>query len=163
MPGLGICQIPEGRGVFNNLTVVENLYLGAYLRKDKAGIEEDAEWAYSVFPRLRERQKQRAGTLSGGELQMLAMARAMMSRPKLLLMDEPSMGLSPILVDEIFRTIIKLNRERGVTILLVEQNAQMALSVADRGYVLETGKIVASGSGVELLNDEAVKRAYLGG
>lgn len=110
---LGICQIPEGRGVFNNLTVVENLYLGAYLRKDKAGIEADAEWAYSVFPRLRERQKQRAGTLSGGELQMLAMARAMMSRPKLLLMDEPSMGLSPILVDEIFRTIIKLNRERG--------------------------------------------------
>lgn len=159
---LGICQIPEGRGVFNNLTVVENLYLGAYLRKDKAGIEADAEWAYSVFPRLRERQKQRAGTLSGGELQMLAMARAMMSRPKLLLMDEPSMGLSPILVDEIFRTIIKLNRERGVTILLVEQNAQMALYVSNRAYVMETGEITTAGSAQDLLHNDDIKKAYLG-
>lgn len=142
--------------------MVENLYLGAYLRKDKAGIEADAEWAYSVFPRLRERQKQRAGTLSGGELQMLAMARAMMSRPKLLLMDEPSMGLSPILVDEIFRTIIKLNRERGVTILLVEQNAQMALYVSNRAYVMETGEITTSGSARELLHNEEIKKAYLG-
>lgn len=142
--------------------MVENLYLGAYLRKDKAGIEADAEWAYSVFPRLRERQKQRAGTLSGGELQMLAMARAMMSRPKLLLMDEPSMGLSPILVDEIFRTIIKLNRERGVTILLVEQNAQMALYVSNRAYVMETGEITTSGSARELLHNDDIKKAYLG-
>ena len=142
--------------------MVENLYLGAYLRKDKAGIEADAEWAYSVFPRLRERQKQRAGTLSGGELQMLAMARAMMSRPKLLLMDEPSMGLSPILVDEIFRTIIKLNRERGVTILLVEQNAQMALYVSNRAYVMETGEITTSGSARELLHNDEIKKAYLG-
>lgn len=142
--------------------MVENLYLGAYLRKDKAGIEADAEWAYSVFPRLRERQKQRAGTLSGGELQMLAMARAMMSRPKLLLMDEPSMGLSPILVDEIFRTIIKLNRERGVTILLVEQNAQMALYVSNRAYVMETGEITTSGSAQDLLHNDEIKKAYLG-
>ena len=142
--------------------MVENLYLGAYLRKDKAGIEADAEWAYSVFPRLRERQKQRAGTLSGGELQMLAMARAMMSRPKLLLMDEPSMGLSPILVDEIFRTIIKLNRERGVTILLVEQNAQMALYVSNRAYVMETGEITISGPARELLHNDDIKKAYLG-
>ena len=142
--------------------MVENLYLGAYLRKDKAGIEEDAEWAYSVFPRLRERQKQRAGTLSGGELQMLAMARAMMSRPKLLLMDEPSMGLSPILVDEIFRTIIKLNRERGVTILLVEQNAQMALYVSNRAYVMETGEITISGPAQDLLHNDDIKKAYLG-
>ena len=142
--------------------MVENLYLGAYLRKDKAGIEADAEWAYSVFPRLRERQKQRAGTLSGGELQMLAMARAMMSRPKLLLMDEPSMGLSPILVDEIFRTIIKLNRERGVTILLVEQNAQMALYVSNRAYVMETGEITISGPAQDLLHNDDIKKAYLG-
>lgn len=141
---------------------MENLYLGAYLRKDKAGIEADAKWAYSVFPRLRERQKQRAGTLSGGELQMLAMARAMMSRPKLLLMDEPSMGLSPILVDEIFRTIIKLNRERGVTILLVEQNAQMALYVSNRAYVMETGEITTSGPAQDLLHNDDIKKAYLG-
>ncbi len=160
--GLGLCQVPEGRGVFPNLTVLENLYLGAFLRKDKAMIEEDAEWAYAVFPRIYERKKQLAGTLSGGELQMLAMARAMMSRPKLLLLDEPSMGLSPILVDDVFRTVIELNRQRGVTILLVEQNALMALHISHRAYVMETGEIALQGESKTLLAKDEIKKAYLG-
>ncbi|MGI6005658.1 MAG: ABC transporter ATP-binding protein [Christensenellales bacterium] len=159
---LGLSQVPEGRGVFPNLSVVENLYLGAYLRNDRAEIEKDADWAYGIFPRLYERKQQQAGTLSGGELQMLAIARALMTRPKLLLMDEPSMGLSPILVEEIFRTIHKLNVEHGVTILLVEQNAQMALHVSHRAYVIETGQIVFSGRSRELRRDSAIKKAYLG-
>ena len=158
----GIAMSPEGRRVFADLTVLENLKLGAYLRKDKAEIEKDLKWVYELFPRLEERNWQSAGTLSGGEQQMLAMGRALMSRPKLLMLDEPSMGLAPILVEQIFDIIQELN-QHGTTILLVEQNAQMALSVAHRGYVLETGKIVTTGSGEELLEDEAVKKAYLGG
>ena len=158
----GIAMSPEGRRVFADLTVLENLKLGAYLRKDKAEIEKDLKWVYELFPRLEERNWQSAGTLSGGEQQMLAMGRALMSRPKLLMLDEPSMGLAPILVEQIFK-IIQTLHEAGTTILLVEQNAQMALSVAHRGYVLETGKIVTTGSGEELLEDEAVKKAYLGG
>ena len=161
--GMGIAHVPEGRRVFATLTVLQNLKMGAYTRKDKEEIEATLKMIYQRFPRLEERKNQLAGTLSGGELQMLAMARAMMSRPKLLLMDEPSMGLSPILVDEIFRTIIKLNRERGVTILLVEQNAQMALSIADRAYVLGTGCITMSGNAAEVLADDGVRKAYLGG
>ena len=158
----GIAMSPEGRRVFADLTVLENLKLGAYLRKDKAEIEKDLKWVYELFPRLEERNWQSAGTLSGGEQQMLAMGRALMSKPRLLMLDEPSMGLAPILVEQIFDIIQELN-QHGTTILLVEQNAQMALSVAHRGYVLETGKIVTTGSGEELLEDEAVKKAYLGG
>lgn len=160
--GLGVVQVPEGRGVFPNLTVMENLSLGAYLRKDKKEIEEDEEWVFTVFPRIHERKKQLAGTLSGGELQMLAIARAMMARPRLLLLDEPSMGLSPILVEEVFRTILELNRDKGVTILLVEQNALMALQISDRAYVMETGEIVASGVSRDLLEQDEIRRAYLG-
>ena len=158
----GIALSPEGRRVFPDMTVLENLKIGAYLRKDKAEIEKDIQWVYSLFPRLEERSWQLAGTLSGGEQQMLAVGRALMSRPKLMMLDEPSMGLAPILVEQIF-DIIKSLHKAGTTILLIEQNAQMALSVADRGYVLETGKIVATGTGAELLNNEAVKKAYLGG
>ena len=158
----GIAQSPEGRRVFANLTVLENLKIGAYLRKDKDGIEKDLKWVYSLFPRLEERSWQLAGTLSGGEQQMLAMGRALMSNPKLLMLDEPSMGLAPILVEQIF-DIIKNLHKAGTTILLVEQNAQAALSVADRGYVLETGKIVTTGTGAELLASPAIKKAYLGG
>ena len=158
----GIVQVPEGRQLFTEMTVLENLELGAFNKETKAHFAENLEKCYNWFPKLRERAKQAAGTLSGGEQQMLAMGRALMANPKLLMLDEPSMGLAPILVDQIFEIIQSLHKA-GTTILLVEQNAQMALSVADRGYVLETGKIVASGSGVELLNDEAVKRAYLGG
>ena len=158
----GIAMSPEGRRVFADLTVLENLKLGAYLRKDKAEIEKDLKWVYELFPRLEERNWQSAGTLSGGEQQMLAMGRALMSRPKLLMLDEPSMGLAPILVEQIFDIIQDLNR-KGSTILLVEQNAQMALSVAHRGYVMETGKIVATGSGAELIESPEIKRAYLGG
>lgn len=160
--GLGVVQVPEGRGVFPNLTVMENLSLGAYLRKDKIEIEEDEDWVFTVFPRILERKKQLAGTLSGGELQMLAIARAMMARPRLLLLDEPSMGLSPILVEEVFRTILELNRDKGVTILLVEQNALMALQISDRAYVMETGEIVASGVSRDLLEQDEIRRAYLG-
>ncbi len=157
-----LIQVPEGRRVFANLSVLENLQLGAYLRKDKAGINKDIEHVFSLFPRLKERIKQAAGTLSGGEQQMLAMGRALMSRPKLLLLDEPSMGLAPILVDEIFEIIKRINAD-GTTILLVEQNAFKALSIADRAYVLETGEIIKSGNAAELLNDDSVKNAYLGG
>ena len=156
----GITLVPEGRRVFPDMTVIENIKIGAYLRSDS--LEDDINWVYDLFPRLKERSWQLAGTLSGGEQQMLAMGRALMSRPKLLMLDEPSMGLAPILVEQIFDIIQELN-QHGTTILLVEQNAQMALSVAHRGYVLETGKIVTTGSGEELLEDEAVKKAYLGG
>ncbi len=157
-----LIQVPEGRRVFANLSVQENLELGAYLRKDKAGIAKDMEHVFSLFPRLKERLKQAAGTLSGGEQQMLAIGRALMSQPDLLLLDEPSMGLAPILVDEIFEIIKRINAD-GTTILLVEQNAFKALSVADRAYVLETGEITKSGKAAELLNDDSVKKAYLGG
>jgi branched-chain amino acid transport system ATP-binding protein len=160
--GLGISQSPEGRMVFANLTVADNLELGAYRRRDKAAIREDRERIYRLFPRLRERHRQNAGTLSGGEQQMLAIGRALMSRPRLLLLDEPSLGLAPLLVREIFRTIVEINRN-GVTVLLVEQNAHMALSVARRGYVLETGRVVLEDTCPKLLADEAVKSAYLGG
>ena len=157
-----LIQVPEGRRVFANLSVKENLELGAYLRTDKAGIAKDMEHAYELFPRLRERIKQPAGTLSGGEQQMLAMARARMAKPRLLLLDEPSMGLAPILVDEIFEIIRRINAD-GVTVLLVEQNAFKALSIADRAYVLETGEIKKSGKSSDLAKDDAVKAAYLGG
>ena len=159
---LGISQVPEGRRVFANLTVAENLEMGAYLRKDKEGIKATLEKVYASFPRLRERVNQRAGTLSGGEQQMLAMGRALMSQPTLLLLDEPSMGLAPILVQEIFTIIQEINKA-GTTILLVEQNAHMALSIADRAYILETGRIVASSAAKELAESEQVKKAYLGG
>ena len=158
----GIAQVPEGRRVFPDMTVLENLKIGAYLRKDKEEIEKDIEWVYELFPRLKERNWQLAGTLSGGEQQMLAMGRAMMSEPKLLMLDEPSMGLAPILVEQIFDIILELHKA-GATILLVEQNAQMALQVANRAYVLETGKITLSGSGKELLESDSIKKAYLGG
>ncbi len=157
-----LIQVPEGRHVFANLTVRENLELGAYLRKDSVAIKRDLDKVFELFPRLKERVRQYAGTLSGGEQQMLAMGRALMSEPKLLLLDEPSMGLAPILVDEIFEIIKKINSE-GTTILLVEQNAFKALSIADRAYVLETGTIAKSGKASELIVDPAVKSAYLGG
>ena len=157
----GLALVPEGRRVFLQMTVQENLEMGAYTQSGK-GIDQDLEHVYELFPRLKERMKQVAGTLSGGEQQMLAMGRALMSHPKLLMLDEPSMGLAPILVEQIFEIIQNLHKE-GTTILLVEQNAAAALSVADRGYVLETGKIVTSGSGKELLASPAIKKAYLGG
>ncbi len=160
--GMGLAQVPEGRRVFAQQTVEENLILGAYSRKDKAEIEKDLKHCYELFPRLEERQKQLAGTLSGGEQQMLAMARALMARPKIILLDEPSMGLSPLLVREIFRIIQDINKD-GTTVLLVEQNAKMALGIADRAYVLETGKITLEGTGAELAADERVRKAYLGG
>ena len=158
---LGIAQVPEGRRVFTNLTVLENLRIGAYLRHDKAEIEKDLHWVYELFPRLQEREWQLAGTLSGGEQQMLAVGRALMSRPKLMMMDEPSLGLAPLVVKGIFEIIREINRQ-GVTVLLIEQNANMALKTADLGYVLETGRITLSGTGAELLRNEAVKKAYLG-
>lgn len=157
----GIGQSPEGRGVFPGMTVLENLEMGAYTRKDKAGITKDLAMVFDLFPRLQERRKQAGGTLSGGEQQMLAVGRALMTRPKLLLLDEPSMGLAPKLIQQIFEIITRIN-EQGTTILLVEQNAQQALSRAHRGYVLETGRIVKEGTGQELLHDPAVKEAYLG-
>src|SRR5574344_1926773 len=157
-----LIQVPEGRRIFANLTVKENLELGAYTRADKAGIKADMEKVFELFPRMKERVKQIAGTLSGGELQMLAMGRALMSQPKLLLLDEPSMGLAPILVDEIFDIITKINSD-GTTILLVEQNAYKALSVASRAYILETGAISKSGKASDLISDPSVKSAYLGG
>ena len=157
----GIAMVPEGRRVFSDLTVLENLQIGAYLRKDREEIDKDIEWVYSLFPRLKERYWQYAGTLSGGEQQMLAVGRALMSRPKLMMMDEPSLGLAPLVVQDIFSIIKEINRQ-GVTILLIEQNANMALRIADRGYVLETGQISMAGTGLELLNDESVKAAYLG-
>lgn len=158
---LGIAMVPEGRRVFSDLTVLENLKIGAYLRKDKAEIEKDIQWVYSLFPRLEERHWQLAGTLSGGEQQMLAVGRALMSRPKLMMMDEPSLGLAPIVVKGIFDIIKEINKQ-GVTVLLIEQNANMALKTADFGYVLETGNITLSGSGTDLLVNEDVKKSYLG-
>lgn len=159
---MGIIQVPEGRRIFANMSVFENLELGAFLRSDKAEIAKDMEGVFSRFPRLAERRNQSAGTLSGGEQQMLAMGRALMARPKLLLLDEPSMGLAPLLVQEIFAIIKEINAA-GTTILLVEQNAHMALSIADEAYVLETGKIVLAGSAKELAESDEVKKAYLGG
>ena len=157
----GISVSPEGRRILPHLTVEENLMLGAYIRNDKEGIAQDIDWVYNLFPRLRERSWQKGGTLSGGEQQMLAMGRAMMSKPKLLMLDEPSMGLAPLLVEQIFDIILSLNKA-GTTILLVEQNAQMALSIADRAYVLETGNIFKEGSADMLMHDDAVRKAYLG-
>lgn len=158
---LGISQVPEGRRVFSQLSVFENLLMGAYTRKDKSEINEDLEKIYERFPRLEERKNQIAGTLSGGEQQMLAMGRALMSKPEIILLDEPSMGLSPIFVSEIF-DIIKALNEGGTTVLLVEQNAKKALSIADRAYVLETGNVVLSGKAESIMNDDTVKKAYLG-
>ncbi len=157
----GLRHVPEGRRVFGKLTVAENLEMGAFTRKDRAAIARDRERMLELFPRLRERLKQLAGTLSGGEQQMLAAARALMGEPRILLMDEPSMGLAPMLVEQVFETIRLINQQ-GMTILLVEQNAPMALSIADHGYVLESGRIVLDGAGTALLNDERVRRAYLG-
>ena len=160
--GMGLCQVPEGRRVFANMTVMENLELGAYLRSDKDEIAKDLEDVFKKFPRLLERKDQVSGTLSGGEQQMLAMGRALMGRPRLLLLDEPSMGLAPLLVKEIFHIIQEIN-ESGTTVLLVEQNANMALSIADKAYVLETGRIALAGTAKELASSEAVRKAYLGG
>ncbi len=163
---LGICQVPEGRQVFKPLSVEDNLELGAYLRyqgrEGRGSIRKDLDDMYALFPRLHERRKQAAGTLSGGEQQMLAMGRALMARPRLLLLDEPSMGLAPLVVQEIFRVITQLRNERGTTVLLVEQNAKAALKMADRGYVLETGKVVLEGIASDLLENNDVQRAYLG-
>ena len=159
---MGLVHVPEGRRIFQNLTVYENLLMGAYSQKDKTQIENNLKLVFSLFPRLEERKNQIAGTLSGGEQQMLAMGRAIMSRPKLLMLDEPSMGLSPLLVDQVF-DIIKRFHERGTTILLVEQNANKSLAISDRAYVLENGRIVLSGTGAELLASEEIKKAYLGG
>jgi branched-chain amino acid transport system ATP-binding protein len=157
----GLCQAPEGRGIFPGMTVLENLEMGAYTRRDRAGIAADLDRVFGLFPRLAERRKQPGGTLSGGEQQMLTIGRALMSQPKLLLLDEPSMGLAPMLIQQIFSIITEIN-EQGTTVLLVEQNAQQALSRAHRAYVLETGRIVKAGTGAELLHDPAVKEAYLG-
>jgi branched-chain amino acid transport system ATP-binding protein len=157
----GVSQSPEGRGIFPGMTVRENLEMGAYTRRVRAEIDEDMQRVFTLFPRLKEREKQAGGTLSGGEQQMLAVGRALMSRPKLLLLDEPSMGLAPILIQQIFDIIVEINQQ-GTTVLLVEQNAQQALSRAHRAYVLETGRIVKEGTGAELLSDPAVKDAYLG-
>ena len=162
IPDLGIAHVPEGRQVFAEMTVYENLVMGAFIRKDKREIAQDMEMVFNYFPRLKERSKQIAGTLSGGEQQMLAIGRALMTRPKLLLLDEPSMGLAPILVDEIFSMIQTIN-SAGTTILLVEQNANKALRIANRGYVLETGKIKLHGTSEELLTNDEVRTAYLGG
>ena len=159
--GSGIAMSPEGRRVFPDMTVLENLKIGAYLRKDKAEIQKDIQWVYSLFPRLEERSWQLAGTLSGGEQQMLAVGRALMSRPKLMMLDEPSLGLAPLVVQDIFSIIREINRQ-GVTVLLIEQNANMALKIADYGYVLETGTITMTGTGAELLANEKVREAYLG-
>jgi branched-chain amino acid transport system ATP-binding protein len=157
----GLAMVPEGRGVFTRMTIVENLQMGAYIRDDNAAIDEDIERVFTTFPRLKERRDQLAGTMSGGEQQMLAMGRALMSRPKVLLLDEPSMGLSPIMVDKIFEVIQEVSAQ-GVTILLVEQNASRALQIADRGYVMESGLITLSGDAHEMLHDPKVREAYLG-
>jgi branched-chain amino acid transport system ATP-binding protein len=157
----GVAMVPEGRGIFSRLTVSENLDMGAFSRTDRPGIEEDLERVFTLFPRLKERRTQVAGTLSGGEQQMLATGRALMAHPRLMLMDEPSMGLAPVLVESIFETIQEINKE-GTTILLVEQNAQMALSVADRGYVMQTGEIVLRETAANLKKNEMVQKAYLG-
>lgn len=157
-----VTMVPEGRRIFPNLTVQENLLVGAFQRKDKDGIKQDMEWVFELFPRLKERINQKGGTLSGGEQQMLAIARALMSKPDLLMLDEPSLGLAPIIVEELFQVIGKIHQE-GKTILLIEQNAYAALNIADYGYVLETGQIVLHGTGKELLGNEKVRQAYLGG
>ncbi len=159
---MGMTQVPEGRRIFQELTVYENILLGAYIQKDKKAIKEDIERVYEIFPRLEERKKQVAGTLSGGEQQMLAMGRALMSRPKLLMLDEPSMGLSPLFVDQVFEVIQRIHRE-GTTILLVEQNAGKSLAISDRAYVLENGKVAYSGTAKELSESDEIKKAYLGG
>lgn len=159
---MGISQVPEGRRIFPTMTVLENLELGAFLRRDKQGISEDIQMVYERFPILSDRKKQLAGTLSGGEQQMLAMGRALMSRPRILFLDEPSMGLAPLFVEEIFRILKDINTN-GTTILLIEQNANMALKIADRAYVMETGSIVLSGTGKELSQSEEIRKAYLGG
>ena len=161
--GRGLAQSPEGRMVFANLTVLENLRMGAYLRKDKAGIAKDFEYVFGIFPRLREREWQVAGTLSGGEQQMLAIGRALMSKPKCLMLDEPSLGIAPLLVKTIFEKIVEINRELGLTILLVEQNANLALEVSQYGYVLETGRIILEDTSAALRENEEVRAAYLGG
>jgi branched-chain amino acid transport system ATP-binding protein len=158
---LGLAQSPEGRGVFPKMSVLENLEMGAYWRNDKEEIEKDIEMCFGLFPRLKERINQASGTMSGGEQQMLAMSRALMARPKLLLLDEPSLGLAPRIVSQIFEIILKVNSQ-GTTILLVEQNARMALKVSHRAYVIETGKVTLEGKGSDLLNDDAIRRAYLG-
>jgi branched-chain amino acid transport system ATP-binding protein len=159
----GLAQAPEGRMVFANLTVMENLRMGAYLRKDRANFSKDFDYVFAIFPRLKEREKQTAGTLSGGEQQMLAIARALMSKPKCLMLDEPSLGIAPILVRTIFEKIVEINRELGLTILLVEQNANLALEVAQTGYVLETGRILLADSSAALRANPQVRAAYLGG
>ncbi len=159
----GLAQAPEGRMIFANLTVRENLEMGAFLRKDRAGIATDFAYVFGIFPRLKERERQTAGTLSGGEQQMLAIGRALMSQPKCLMLDEPSLGIAPILVQTIFEKIVEVNRELGLTILLVEQNANLALEIAHHGYVLETGRIILEGTAAELRENDEVKAAYLGG
>ncbi|KAA0211419.1 MAG: ABC transporter ATP-binding protein [Ignavibacteriaceae bacterium] len=159
----GISQSPEGRLIFSNLTVLENLEMGAYTRKDKYKLKDDLEFIFHFFPRLKERLKQYGGTLSGGEQQMLAISRALMSKPKLLLLDEPSLGIAPLLVKTIFEQIVKLNRETGITVLIVEQNAYLALQNSNYGYVLETGELIIEGDAKELIQNEEVKKAYLGG
>jgi len=160
---LGLSHVPEGRMIFANLTVLENLRMGAYLQRDKAAIRRELEFVFATFPRLKEREQQVAGTLSGGEQQMLAIGRALMSKPKLLLLDEPSLGLAPLLVKTIFEKIVEINRQQGLTILLVEQNANLALEISHFGYVLETGKVVLSGDSAALRQNPQVKSAYLGG
>ena len=159
----GLCQVPEGRMIFANLTVQENLMMGAYLQRDAAAIRRERDYVFSVFPRLQEREKQQAGTLSGGEQQMLAIGRALMSQPKFLMLDEPSLGIAPLLVKSIFAQIVEINRSRGITILLVEQNANLALEIATRGYVLETGRIILQDEAAALRADPKVRSAYLGG
>jgi len=159
---MGVCQVPEGRLIFANLTVKENLDMGAYLRKDKENFKKDLDFIFNIFPRLKERIKQPGGTLSGGEQQMLAISRALMSKPKMLLLDEPSLGIAPILVKTIFEKIVEINKSLGVTILLVEQNANLALSVADYAYVLETGSIILEGPANDLASNPEVRKAYLG-
>jgi branched-chain amino acid transport system ATP-binding protein len=158
----GVAHVPQGRGTFPELSVLDNLHVGAYVRKDRKGIEEDVDRWLEVFPRLSERRSQSAGSLSGGEQQMLAVARAMMSRPKLLLLDEPSLGLAPLIIEDLFRRFGEINKETGTTMLIVEQNANLALDIADRGYVLESGSMVLSGTAEELRTNEAVREAYLG-
>ena len=161
--GMGITQVPEGRMIFSNLTVLENLQMGAFHRKDKEGLKKDYHYVFSLFPRLNERQKQLGGTLSGGEQQMLAIGRALMSKPRYLMLDEPSLGIAPILVKAIFAKIVEINRELGITILLVEQNANLALEISDYGYVLETGRIILEDESAKLRTNSLVKEAYLGG
>jgi branched-chain amino acid transport system ATP-binding protein len=158
----GLCHVPEGRMIFANLTVMENLHMGAYLRRDKAGIAADLEYSFTIFPRLKERIAQQAGTLSGGEQQMLAIARALMSKPRCLMLDEPSLGIAPLLVRSIFEQIIAINKERGITILLVEQNANLALKVSTYGYVLETGRVLLEDTAESLRSNPQVREAYLG-